>query len=82
MEKGAVPTCGVCYKVFTRTDSLKRHMQLHTGRTYHNCDVCGALLSRLCHLKSHMIVHTEKTPSADSRRAVVSFWRKNVHATG
>ena len=30
----------------------------------------------------HEIFSTVILPSADSRRAVVSFWRKNVHNTG
>ena len=28
------------------------------------------------------IFHGHSLPSADSRKAVVSFWRKNVHNTG
>ena len=28
------------------------------------------------------VMFTSKFSSADSRRAVVSFWRKNVHNTG
>ena len=28
------------------------------------------------------IFYGHSLPSADSRRAVVSFWRKNVHTTG
>ena len=30
----------------------------------------------------HEIFYIHSLPSADSRRAVVSFWRKNVHNTG
>ena len=30
----------------------------------------------------HEIFYGHSLPSADSRRAVVSFWRKNVHNTG
>ena len=29
-----------------------------------------------------IIFYGHSLPSADSRRAVVSFWRKNVHSTG
>ena len=32
--------------------------------------------------KKGMIFYGHSLPSADSRRAVVSFWRKNVHNTG
>ena len=28
------------------------------------------------------VFYGQSLPSADSRRAVVSFWRKNVHNTG
>ena len=30
----------------------------------------------------HEIFSSHSLPSADSRKAVVSFWRKNVHNTG
>ena len=30
----------------------------------------------------HVTFYGHSLPSADSRRAVVSFWRKNVHNTG
>ena len=30
----------------------------------------------------HELFCTVTLPSADSRRAIVSFWRKNVHNTG
>ena len=32
--------------------------------------------------RSWNIFYGHSLPSADSRRAVVSFWRKNVHNTG
>ena len=34
------------------------------------------------HGDDHEIFYGHSLPSADSRRAVVSFWRKNVHNTG
>ena len=36
----------------------------------------------LCGDWSWNIFYGHSLPSADSRRAVVSFWRKNVHKTG
>ena len=33
-------------------------------------------------LDERQTVDPDQIPSADSRRAVVSFWQKNVHNTG
>ena len=40
----------------------------------------GGLLDSLAQLVAHLADHS--LPSADSRRAVVSFWQKNVYNTG
>ena len=36
-------TCHICYKVFSRTTTLRRHMSIHNRKKVHECRNCGAL---------------------------------------
>ncbi len=39
-RKRAQHECDVCEKRFTRADSLKTHMRIHTNERPYECDVC------------------------------------------
>ena len=61
-------------RLYVRIQS--RHTQstdeLQWSNFYYSISLIGTFCARL----------QNQSPSADSRRAVVSFWRKNVHNTG
>ncbi|XP_044726947.1 protein bric-a-brac 2-like isoform X2 [Chrysoperla carnea] len=44
--------CSKCMKVFRHPNSLRLHLQLHTGGT--KCPICAAVMSRKFELKKHM----------------------------
>ncbi|XP_055378863.1 myoneurin-like isoform X2 [Condylostylus longicornis] len=45
--------CDQCDKCFGRSDSLKKHMRVHTGEKPIVCDKCGTRFKELHHLKNH-----------------------------
>ena len=52
---------------------------LHRAKAFFFVCVCVWVIRRNLHIDK---IHKNKFPSADSKRAVVNFWRKNVHNTG
>lgn len=53
--------CVICKKQYQHKNSLKLHMNSHTGN-YAICDVCGKILSSKEKLKFHMRIHTGYKP--------------------
>ena len=49
-------TCSVCFRQFSRKDSLKRHfVENHMeGRRLFNCDICQKVFKRKDHLNKHV----------------------------
>ena len=61
-RKRAQHECDVCEKRFTRADSLKTHMRIHTNERPYECDVCEKRFTRSSGLKLHMRIHTNERP--------------------
>ncbi|XP_076264872.1 uncharacterized protein LOC143199035 [Rhynchophorus ferrugineus] len=53
--------CVICNKVYQHRNSLKLHMNSHTGN-FAICDVCGKTLSSKEKLKFHLRIHTGYKP--------------------
>ena len=47
-----------------------------------NQEVAGSTPAAVGNIRSWNIFYGHSLPSADLKRAVVSFWQKNVHNTG
>ena len=47
-------SCGVCYKIFERKDSLKKHEKVHTGEKPHACKYCDYRSSQSSNLNTHI----------------------------
>lgn len=50
--------CGLCDKTFSRTFSLTRHMQGHTGERPNKCEKCSYACIQKSDLKRHMATHS------------------------
>ncbi|KAL1517653.1 hypothetical protein ABEB36_001391 [Hypothenemus hampei] len=66
MHKEVVPCpttyqCVICNKVYQHRNSLKLHMNSHTGN-FAICDICGKTLSSKEKLKFHLRTHTGYKP--------------------
>jgi len=53
--------CESCGKHFSRSDHVKRHMQLHTGDRPFACEVCDKTFGRRDKLTAHQRTHVGKT---------------------
>lgn len=62
VQPGEHRKCTMCEKRFTDTESLEKHMGLHTFGREHNCEICGKSFSAKSFLKVHMMVHTGERP--------------------
>lgn len=62
VEPGEHRKCSMCEKRFTDTESLEKHMGLHTYGRGNNCEICGKSFSAKSFLKVHMMVHTGERP--------------------
>lgn len=57
----SVHECVICHKQYQHKNSLKLHMNTHTGN-YSICDICGKMLSSKEKLKFHIRIHTGYKP--------------------
>ncbi|XP_025073774.1 zinc finger protein 41-like [Pogonomyrmex barbatus] len=61
-EKRDKIVCAECGKTFTKKDSFKRHMVVHTGCKPHACMICSKPFARRSQLRQHLLIHTGKRP--------------------
>lgn len=61
-EKRDKIVCAECGKTFTKKDSFKRHMVVHTGCKPHSCIICSKPFARRSQLRQHLLIHTGKRP--------------------
>ncbi|XP_068972808.1 uncharacterized protein [Bombus flavifrons] len=61
-EKREKIVCAECGKTFTKKDSFKRHMAVHTGCKPHSCLICNKPFARRSQLRQHLLIHTGKRP--------------------
>lgn len=61
-EKREKIVCAECGKTFSKKDSFKRHMAVHTGSKPHCCVICQKHFARRSQLRQHLLIHTGKKP--------------------
>ncbi|KXN67532.1 hypothetical protein CONCODRAFT_42766 [Conidiobolus coronatus NRRL 28638] len=47
--------CHICNQSFSRKNSLRRHLQLHTGLKPYHCNTCSKSFARQDIYKRHMV---------------------------
>jgi len=52
--------CDVCYKIFTRTNYLIKHMRIHSGKKALKCETCAKVFSQTGHLNVQKKLIQEK----------------------
>ena len=51
--------CQICFKMFSRNDSLNTHMRTHTEEKPFQCEVCQSRFTQKSNLHRHMETHVE-----------------------
>lgn len=55
-------TCELCQKSYSRSNSLRRHLLVHTGEKAYACDLCDKKFSIKSYLTAHRKIHSGETP--------------------
>lgn len=67
-ERSAPKTyvCSTCGKQLPTSDSLKRHLIIHSGKKPYRCTMCGRGFTQIGNLKTHQKVHEGESADTSS----------------